>query len=209
MAVRKISSSEVEIGMFVSNLDRPWLETSFPFQGIEVHNQHELDEILRLTKYVYILEPDENIQIDGLQSTGNNFYSDDKALHVESYSDTVTVDEEIQNIKPVHNEFVNILSNLYQLTQSNGKLNLEIIEQPMKTMVKSVIKNADAYLWLTRLKKFDSFVYKDALTASVIAASMGRTLGLPPKDILKLSAACILHGYWKTSITRRTSPSST
>ena len=192
MPARQIPSNEVEIGMFVSNLDRPWLETPFPLQGFEVHSQHDLDEITRLTKYVYILEPDENIEINGLTSTNKSFFSDNKDLNVESYNNTVTVDEEIQNIKSSHNEFVDILSNLYKITRSDGKLNLEIIEYPIKAMVRSVINNADAYLWLTRLKKFDSFIYKNALTAGVIAASMGRSLGLPKNDILKLSVACIL-----------------
>ena len=192
MSARKILSAEVEIGMFVSNLDRPWLETPFPLQGFEVHSQHELDEIARLTKYVCILEADENIELSSLISTNKSLFSDSKELHVESYNDTVTVDEEIQNIESSHNDFVCSLSNLYKIVQSDGKIDLEIIEQPIKTMVRSIIKNADAYLWLTRLRKFDSFIYKDALTAGVLAAAMGRSLGMQKIDILKLSVACVL-----------------
>ena len=192
MSVRQVPSAEVEIGMFVYNLDRPWLETPFPLQGFEVHTQNELDEIIRLTHHVFILEVDEKIEIRGLHSKSEGGFLHAKDLHVESYSNTVSAEEETKNIASSHDDFVNVLSDLHETSRVDGQLKMEIIEPPIRTMVNSVIKNADAYLWLTRLKKFDSFIYKDALTAGVLAAAMGKCLGLSKQDILKLSASCVL-----------------
>ncbi|HHO68930.1 MAG TPA: DUF3391 domain-containing protein, partial [Gammaproteobacteria bacterium] len=31
--LRKIDSGELRLGMYVSSLDRPWVETAFLFQG--------------------------------------------------------------------------------------------------------------------------------------------------------------------------------
>jgi hypothetical protein len=39
---RKIPVVELEVGMYVSELDRPWLETPFLFQGFYVSNDAEL-----------------------------------------------------------------------------------------------------------------------------------------------------------------------
>ena len=41
-------------GMYVSELDRPWLETPFVFQGFEISNQVEIDILRSHCKLVYI-----------------------------------------------------------------------------------------------------------------------------------------------------------
>ena len=41
---KKLPVQELEIGMFVADLDRPWHETPFPIQGFYIRNQQELDQ---------------------------------------------------------------------------------------------------------------------------------------------------------------------
>jgi len=41
-------------GMYVSKLDRPWLETPFIFQGFEIREQAEIDMLQRCCSTVYI-----------------------------------------------------------------------------------------------------------------------------------------------------------
>ena len=40
--------------MYVSKLDRPWLETPFIFQGFEIRAQEEIDMLQRYCSVVYI-----------------------------------------------------------------------------------------------------------------------------------------------------------
>jgi len=63
MPIKQIPSSRVEIGMYISHLDRPWTETPFLFQGFMVKTQKEIDELNRVANNVYIMEPDEEIEI--------------------------------------------------------------------------------------------------------------------------------------------------
>src|SRR5690606_7929451 len=58
MPVKRISVDKVEIGMYVSSLDRPWRETPFLFQGFLVREQEEVDQLRRLCRHVFILLPD-------------------------------------------------------------------------------------------------------------------------------------------------------
>lgn len=50
----RISSNQLQTGMYVSELDRPWLETPFLFQGFEIRSQREIAELRRYCDYVYI-----------------------------------------------------------------------------------------------------------------------------------------------------------
>ena len=49
-----IDVSKVAEGMYVSKLDRPWLETPFIFQGFEIREQAEIDLLQRCCNIVYI-----------------------------------------------------------------------------------------------------------------------------------------------------------
>lgn len=50
----KIPSQELNIGMHVEELDRPWLETPFLFQGFVIETEEELEQLREYTEYVYI-----------------------------------------------------------------------------------------------------------------------------------------------------------
>jgi hypothetical protein len=45
MIEKKVSVDFLKPGMYVSNLDRPWVETDFLFQGFLIKNQREIDKL--------------------------------------------------------------------------------------------------------------------------------------------------------------------
>lgn len=51
---RKIEVSGLRVGMYVSELDRPWLETPFLFQGFFIRTKNEIDELHEYCNFVYI-----------------------------------------------------------------------------------------------------------------------------------------------------------
>lgn len=50
----EVSVNDLQPGMFVSDLDRPWLETPYPIQGILIQSQHDIDELKRYCTHVYV-----------------------------------------------------------------------------------------------------------------------------------------------------------
>jgi hypothetical protein len=49
-----LSANDLRKGMYVSYLDRPWLETSFPFKGFEIKTDGELKQLRTTCEYVFI-----------------------------------------------------------------------------------------------------------------------------------------------------------
>ena len=39
---RKVSTAYIKLGMYVSKLDRPWLETPFVMQGFFIMNEEDM-----------------------------------------------------------------------------------------------------------------------------------------------------------------------
>ena len=50
----KVDTMNLEKGMFVALLDRPWLETPFLFQGFEIRDSDEIGLLRKFCKHVYV-----------------------------------------------------------------------------------------------------------------------------------------------------------
>ncbi len=53
---RKLDVSQLEIGMFVCDVDRPWRETPFLFQGFPLLTVQDLRAVQACCQYVFIDE---------------------------------------------------------------------------------------------------------------------------------------------------------
>lgn len=50
----KILASTLSIGMFVAELDRPWLGTPFLLEGVLIEEQSQIDTMMEFCEYVYV-----------------------------------------------------------------------------------------------------------------------------------------------------------
>lgn len=50
----KIETANLECGMYVAQLDRPWLETPFLFKGFEIRDEKDLKQLRYFCKHVYV-----------------------------------------------------------------------------------------------------------------------------------------------------------
>jgi HD-GYP domain-containing protein (c-di-GMP phosphodiesterase class II) len=51
---KRVDVRDLRLGMYVAQLDRPWLETPFLFQGFELSSPKEIDQLREHCEYVYI-----------------------------------------------------------------------------------------------------------------------------------------------------------
>jgi HD-GYP domain-containing protein (c-di-GMP phosphodiesterase class II) len=198
MAAKRISTEDVEIGMFVSSLDRPWRETPFLFQGFPVREQAEIDELIKLCRYVYIMVPDEEIELSGDASPRSSDTGYSELLGHRHYEVTSSLQEELCEVRKTHADLSLLLQELDAALRENKELDLPAVRRSMELMVDSIERNPDAYIWLTRIKKFDSYVYKESLVASVWAATLGRELGLQREKLNSLATGALLMDIGKT-----------
>lgn len=200
MPVSKIASNEVELGMYIARLDRPWTETPFLFQGFEVHSQDELEELRRHARHVYIIVPDEEIELKKIPDNSRGSIQQLHKLHHADYQTRVSARDEIKAIRRAHAGMVELVTEIDSLVRAGSRLQIADIEEPVSIMVDSVMKNPDAYLWLNRIRRFDSFVYRDALSASVWATALGRQIGINGQDLKTLATGCLLMDIGKLAL---------
>ena len=62
-----VAAPDLRIGMFVAELDRPWLESPFLLQGFLIEDQVTLDQLREVCRFVYV---------DRTRSTGDAWRSE-------------------------------------------------------------------------------------------------------------------------------------
>src|SRR5579885_2951263 len=53
---RKVNVTELVIGIYVAELDKPWENSSFLFQGFEIENEEDLTKLRSECQFVFIEE---------------------------------------------------------------------------------------------------------------------------------------------------------
>lgn len=202
MPVKKIRSTEVEKGMFVSSLDRPWSETPFLFQGFLVKENEEINQLRELSRHVYIMVPDDEITIDRVpHATLSSSWRKSQSNHATTpIAPKKTARDQAYENSVNHTEISNVIADTFSLLQSGKQLHLDKIEQSTAIMIESIEKNPSSYIWLTKIKHFNSYLYKDALSSSVLASAMGAQLGLEREQTLHLAIGAMLMDCGKTAI---------
>ena len=50
----KTSIDALEIGMYVSNLDKPWIDSPFLLEGLRINSQEDIDSLRGHAEYGYV-----------------------------------------------------------------------------------------------------------------------------------------------------------
>ena len=59
-------------GMYVSELDRPWLDTPFLFQGFRITNEQEVEQIKSICDFVFVDTEKSTISVSNNQLAAND-----------------------------------------------------------------------------------------------------------------------------------------
>jgi HD-GYP domain-containing protein (c-di-GMP phosphodiesterase class II) len=197
----QIPIERIRRGLYIYQLDRPWTETPFLFQGFVVENEQQLATLRRLCKVVYVqVSLAEARELNGTRvseasvsdrgaAKGPDLLAElsiDAGAYVAQVpvNDAVPLKTELTLATTTFGEAKRTVSGIFENLRRGGGLDVPHLETVVDSMVDSVFRNRDAMGWLARMKSTDDYLYNHSLAASVWALAFGRHLGLD-KDTLK------------------------
>lgn len=198
---RKLSADELHIGMYVRNLDRPWLGTPFLMQGFLIKDKEEVNLLQSLCKYVYIdeiLGKQPIINVSHNTSLSKARHSRDDLIKLfpltklKIYIQKNELDQEMVPAKRAYSDLTDSVSNMMQAHRKGMALPYQQLQQAITPMVNSIIRNPNATMWLTRMKNADNYIYKHSLSTSVWSVMLGRQIGLPSNELESLAIGALL-----------------
>lgn len=188
---RKIPVAELEVGMYVSELDRPWLETPFLFQGFCVQNDEEVAAVRSHCREIVI-----DTQVDD-ENPKNSTARRRTQPSTEAMRE---LKDEIKQASGIHVAITASVQDVLDELQSSGKLKLHKLEAAILPMVDSILRNPAAMSCLMRIRRKSGYLYSHSLASSVWATALGREIGLDREALRVVALGAMLLDVGKTRI---------
>jgi HD-GYP domain-containing protein (c-di-GMP phosphodiesterase class II) len=99
-----------------------------------------------------------------------------------------------------HTALTECVDDVMRDISNNEKLKMPMLRKAVTPMVESIVRNAEAFSWLTMMKTRDNYTYTHSVSSSIWAVAFGRSLGLPKKDLLSLAVGALLFDVGKVKL---------
>jgi HD-GYP domain-containing protein (c-di-GMP phosphodiesterase class II) len=195
----KLAVEDLQIGMYVSDLDRSWLETPFMLQGLLLKEDKDIQKMKEICTYVYVdVDKSTGIIMQDLLNKRDYINKQQK-----NFIDTIVLNKD--ELKPA--EFkrqAQIANNLRERTHEyiqqtfkqiceKGNVDVNKAKEVVSELVSNVLEGNDAMMWLTYLKDRDEFTAVHSINVCIYSISFGRFLGLSEQEINTLGLGALLH----------------
>jgi len=205
LEVVKMNVIDLEVGMYVSGLDRPWLDTPFSMQGFTVESD---DEILRLQKYcqyVYVdtVKSKKAPGVTPRQVRNRPRQPTQEILgrrNLKPYRDSSNWKDEYPKAHQAVESLSEGIDDIFDHVSRGGSIDMVKAKKSVDPMIDSITRNPDACIWLARMKQEDHYAYQHSLGASIWAVALGRQLGLAKPDLRSLAIGGLLFDVGKLGV---------
>ncbi len=204
----KVQTEDLQEGMYVARLDRPWLETPYKVQGFLVKNQQDIDQLLQYSKHVFIDTERSESVVNGASVAVSPLSEEQKKQRLtgskpQPYAEKTSFDKELPAAQESHAALGVVTQNLMADIARNEKLSLPSLQNAINPMVESVIRNPDAFGWLAHMKSKDDYTYNHSVSVAIWSVAFGRQLGLPEEDLRSLGMGALLFDVGKMKLPQK------
>lgn len=178
----KVETPDLTLGMFVAELDRPWLSSPFLFQGFVIEEETELQQLRQLCRWVMVDEIKSKRSID--------FYQVQQSASERQAATFVPVAR--QTAKLADRAAVQV-EKLLDTARLGESVEPQEAHEVVGGLVHAVASNANAALWLTSLKKRNARTAGHCLNVSILSLAFAQHLGEPIDEMQQIGMGALLH----------------
>ncbi len=203
---KKLTPSELRIGMYICELDRPWLETTFLFQGFRVESQNDIDAVSERCVYVYVDTKKARsavltklrraaVRMTRAQQVGSGVRETSTDAQVmEDFRRTVSKARGPHRAARAH------IDRLLSEARLGNSIDTGIARERVAELVDSVVHNPNALMWLSHMKRRDEYTSIHCVNVCILAIAFGRSLGLDRDTLCVLGLGALLHDIGKMKV---------
>lgn len=182
---KKIHTHDLKVGMFVSEMDRPWLETPFAIQGFYIYSEDDIDEVRKYSEYVYI-DVFESISRGTLDDKD---YGALRTQEIHKFPDQTSWDQEQKTYERVTKLTFGLLDKIAMDSGESSKTVRTIVD----SCVESVISNPYTLTLIAQMERASINLESHAISCCALATSFGRFLNLDNRALEDLALGALLH----------------
>lgn len=208
----KVDTVDLELGMFVSALDRPWSQTSFPLQGFALKSHREITALRTLCQYVYVdvsksttSDPDKLQTKTAKKSSADEQYRASATplkLQRERYERKLGLPDkkDMDTARIYFRKAGDSLNRIYDQIKQGANVDEKVMNMTASLLVRSAVENPVATTWMALLQSQDDELYGQSLRSATWGLLCARHMGLDEFEIKRLAAGLLLKDVYRTKL---------
>lgn len=205
---KKVNVSQLKKGMFVSELDRSWTETSFLLQGVLIESVEDIAKFQEACEYVYIdidksIESvaselqslESSIQVNQVTSANSSEYEADLAEREQN-----DFKKELIIARKVHNRTSDFIHQAMEDVRLGRSVDTTKARELVTEVAGSITRSPHAMAWLANMKDRDEYTSIHSMNVCILSVSFGRCLGMSKPELEILGLGALLHDIGKMRV---------
>lgn len=184
---KRVPVNELQLGMYIAELDRPWTDTPFMFQGFLLGTQQQLQALRKYCATVWV-------------DTERSTVPDAPGLGMAVYAERASNEQEAGPARAAYSSSRRLMREVLSTVRIGRTLDAERVKAAVITMTESVLRNPDALLLLSQLRKKGEYNESHALDVSIYMITFGRFLQFEPGQIEFLGYLGLLQDVGKVRL---------
>jgi len=199
----KVESHDIKIGMYIAELDKPWIESPFLFQGFPVNTDEELEQLNESCNYVYV---DTDRTPFKVHPSLKNITNKSASININTTHDTKgLVDDatfsnyknQLIHAKKLRDKTRDYIDNVLDHIRMGKSINTKDARIVVTNLVDSIVTSPDASMWLTHLKMRDEYTAIHSVNVCILTITFGRALAIEKNGLINLGLGALLHDIGK------------
>lgn len=190
----KLHVSQLQIGMYVSDLDRDWLETPFLVQGFIIETLDDIDKLATYCDHVWIDTHASPRRTTDVHSTTTSYAKPQITIH------KVTSPARVAKHNKIYEESHQVVGNLMEDIRLGVALDTKQAKETVKACVDSIITDPDTMLLLSKMRERDCYTTEHSMSVCVLSIAFGRALDFNELELNNLGICGLLHDVGKMKI---------
>lgn len=209
----EVSVHQLKFGMFVRELDRPWLGTPFKFQGFYIRTIEDIQKLQEICQHVFIdlnrskhlvkkpkLTTDSQTERKIIARREQFWLPDSQILKNVDYEDDISVEDELVSALEARCNAVAVVESLYANIRSGLSIDTTSTKAAIITLVDSVIRNPDAHALIALLDECDEQRVTHSLNVCTLSLAFGRQFGFHRQYMIELGLGAMLHDVGQAKV---------
>ena len=195
MIKKEVVVDQLRVGMYVVDLDRPWLGTPFDFQGFPLSSEEQIESLKSYCKVVFVdpereqWTPPERRAADSASVRGSVVYTE-----------VTPIEKEVVVAKEIYSSCEEAIRHSLNNLRIEGEIDTEKLTGAVTSMTESIQRNPDAMMLLNTLRQKGSYELGRAMDTSILMITFGRFLQFPKDRLEVLGLAGMLLDVGKTKL---------
>ncbi|MFO7602485.1 MAG: HD-GYP domain-containing protein [Gammaproteobacteria bacterium] len=202
----KVYTEQLQLGMYVQELDRPWLESPFLFQGFMVDSEELLQQLQASCDYVYISVTSSLGDIrPHLLSLATA--PPPRPAPVAAAPLPTSPEDERENFlaalrrsRKTYDKTKTYIDQALEDMRLGTAIDTEQARVLVSELAEHIVRSPNAVVWLTHLKNRDEYTSIHCINVCILSISFGRCLGLEKTELNDLGLGALLHDLGKMRV---------